>query len=185
MQPLFEGASQFPWTGTRVIGVDLSDSMYVHLRAVAGRYLQGRSGHTLQPTALVNEAYLKLDGRDSAGFENREHFLALASRIMRDILVDHARSKAAAKRGGGAIHVTVSNVAMGSQEEIVDLLALDTALERLAELNERHARVVELRFFGGLTAEETARVLDVSLATIERDWTKARAWLLVQLRASR
>ncbi|MEL6187621.1 MAG: ECF-type sigma factor [Myxococcota bacterium] len=162
--------------------MDVSDSTYQHLRAVAGRYLKGRSGHTLQPTALVNEAYLKLDRKDSAVFESREHFLAIASRVMRDILVDHARRKGAAKRGGEAAHVTVSGVAMGGQDEAIDLLALDLALEKLSELNARHARVVELRFFGGLSADEAARVLNVSLATIERDWAKARAWLLLQLR---
>lgn len=156
--------------------------MYRHLRAIAGRYLQGRQGHTLQPTALVNEAYLKLDKKDSDAFESREHFMAVASQIMRDILVDHARAKGADKRGGGAQQVSLSGVSVDDREEIVDVLALDRALTQLAELNPRHARVVELRFFGGLTSEEVASVLDVSLATVERDWTKARAWLLVQLR---
>ena len=156
--------------------------MYRHLRAIAGRYLHGRAGHTLQPTALVNEAFIKLDKKDSALFESREHFMAIAARAMRDILVDHARGKATDKRGGGAPHVTLSGVAIDQREQIIDVLALDAALRKLAELNVRHARVVELRFFGGLNSEDVARVLDISIATVERDWRQARAWLLVQLR---
>ncbi len=162
--------------------MDVSETMYQHLRAIAGRYLQDRPGHTLQPTALVNEAYLKLGRRDAEAFESREHFLAVAARAMRGILVDHVRRRTADKRGGGAGHVTLSGVAVDDKTEIVDVLALDSALQALADLNERHARVVELRFFGGLTTDEIARALGISAATVERDWVKARAWLLVQLR---
>lgn len=155
--------------------------MYAQLRAIAGRYLQGQRDHTLQPTALVNEAYLKLDGRDTASFENREHFMAVAARAMRQILVDHARRKTAEKRGGGAIRTTLSKLSVDDQDKAMDVLAIDEALTRLSELNPRHAQVVELKFFGGMTTPELARALDVSVATVERDWMKARAWLLVQM----
>ena len=164
-------------------GMDVSESTYRHLRAIAGRYLRNRPGHTLQPTALVNEAYLKLDRKESAAFKDKEHFMAVAARAMRDILVDHARRKAADKRGGGAAHVTLSGVANDDQQEVVDVIALDAALSELAELNARHAQVVELRFFGGMNADEVAKALEISVATVERDWVKARAWLLVKLRA--
>jgi RNA polymerase sigma-70 factor (ECF subfamily) len=162
--------------------MELSETMYAHLRAIAGRYLTDRAGHTLQPTALVNEAYLKLDKRETGSFESREHFMALAARIMRHILVDHARRKAADKRGGGLARTTLSNVALGTRDRAVDVLALDDALTTLAELNERHARVVELKVFAGMTTAEMARVLDIASATVERDWIKARAWLRVRMR---
>lgn len=160
--------------------MELSATTYAELRALAGRYLAGRSGHTLQPTALVNEAYLKLNRRDADAFQSREHFLAVAARTMRHILVDYARAKAADKRDGG-VRTTLSHVAVEGPEADLDLVALDDALTALAELNARHARVVELRFFAGMTAEEIARVLEVSVATVERDWKKARAWLVVRL----
>jgi RNA polymerase sigma-70 factor (ECF subfamily) len=165
--------------------LELSETMYAHMRAIAGRYLQGRPGHTLQPTALVNEAYLKLDKSDTDAFESREHFMAVAARAMRQILVDHARRKAADRRGGGAVRTTLSNVAIDDYEAVLDVLTLDDALTTLAGLNARHARVVELKFFAGMTTTEIARVLDVSVATVERDWMKARAWLLVRLRTDR
>ena len=161
--------------------MELSATTYAELRALAGRYLAGRSGHTLQPTALVNEAYLKLHRRDADAFESREHFMAVAARTMRHLLVDHARAKAADKRDGG-VRTTLSNVAVDWGDVNVDLVALDDALTALSELNARHARVVELKFFAGMTAEEIALVLEVSVATVERDWKKARAWLVVRLR---
>lgn len=159
--------------------------MYAHMRAIAGRYLQGRPGHTLQPTALVNEAYLKLDKRQTDAFESREHFMAVAARVMRDILVDHARRKSADKRGGGAERTTLSNLALDDRDAVLDVLALDDALTALAELHKRHAQVVELKFFAGMTTEEIARALDIAVATVERDWKKARAWLLVRLKSAR
>lgn len=159
--------------------MDVSETLYSHLRALAGRYLHGRSGHTLQPTELVAEAYLKLGHK---GFEGREHFLAVAARTMRGILVDHARHKLADKRGGGAVPVTLSGLAAEGSKDVIDILALDAALEALAALDPRAARVVELRYFGGLTMTEVGAALDVSVATAERDWSKARAWLLMTLR---
>ncbi len=156
--------------------------MYAHLRAIAGRYLQGRHGHTLQPTALVNEAYLKLDRHATGAFESREHFMALAARVMRHILVDHARRKMADKRGGGRERTTLSHVVVDDHDKALDVLALDAALTELARLDARHARVVELKVFAGMTTAETARAMDLSVATVERDWVKARAWLRVQLR---
>jgi RNA polymerase sigma factor (TIGR02999 family) len=164
--------------------LDLSDTMYAHLRAIAGRYLQRQPGHTLQPTALVNEAYLKLGKRDSGSFESREHFMASAARTMRSILVDHARSKASDKRGGGAVRTTLSEVAGEDHDRVLDVIALDQALTALAALHPRHARVVELKCFAGMTIPEIARALDVSVATVERDWMKARAWLVLRMAES-
>lgn len=155
--------------------------MYAEMRALAGRYLAGQSGHTLQPTALVNEAYLKLNRRETSAFESRDHFLAVTARAMRQILVDHARRKVADKRNGGSVRTTLSGVAVESTDKNLDVLVLDDALRNLASLNERHARVVELKFFAGMTTSEIGRVLDVSPATVERDWKKARAWLIVRL----
>jgi len=155
--------------------------MYAEMRALAGRYLAGRFGHTLQPTALVNEAYIKLNRRETGAFESREHFLAVAARAMRQILVDHARRKAADKRNSGSVRTTLSGVAIEGANDDLDVLVLDDALRTLAALNERHARVVELKFFAGMTTAEIGHVLDVSPATVERDWKKARAWLVVRL----
>ncbi|MEM1413380.1 MAG: ECF-type sigma factor [Myxococcota bacterium] len=160
---------------------ELSDTTYAHLRAIAGRYLKGRPGHTLQPTALVNEAYLKLEKREAGGFESREHFMAVAARVMRHILVDHARRKNADKRGGGRERTTLSRLAIDERERTLDVLDLDEALTALADLDARHAQVVELKVFAGMTSPEMARVLGVSVATVERDWVKARAWLRVRM----
>ncbi len=147
---------------------------------MAGKRLQGeRAAHTLQPTALVHEAYLRLQQQHNR-FHNRQHFLALAARAMRRVLVDHARRKVADKRGGEAIRVTLSGFeeAQGVVVEIdVDPIDLDRALERLAKLDERQVRVVELRFFAGATVNEAALALGVSAATVEREWRMARAWL--------
>jgi RNA polymerase sigma factor (TIGR02999 family) len=154
------------------------------LRALAAAYLRReRRGHTLQPTALVNEAYLRLFDQTRVRFENRAHFFGLAAQLMRRILVDHARQRRAAKRGGGAVRVTLHDEhAMGDGPEL-DLLELDAALDELAGLSARQARVVELKFFGGLAIDECATALDVSHATVERDWTVARAFLRRKLRA--
>lgn len=150
--------------------------VYDELRALAQSHLRHeRDGHTLNPTALVHEAYLKLLGQD-ADWQNRGHFFGIASLAMRRVLVHYARQRAAEKRGGGVQAVTLLDDHVGAAPAD-DLLALDEALDRLAEVAERPAKVVELRFFGGLTQEETAEVLGVSVPTVQRDWQTARAWL--------
>ena len=152
--------------------------VYEELRSMAARYLRSENpGHTLQPTALVHEAYLKLVDQKRVRWKNRAHFYGVASQAMRRILLDHARSRDAAKRGGGRTRVAVSDTPGGAEPREVDLIALDQALSRLSVLDVDQARIVELRYFGGLTVEETAEVVGVSMATIERDWRSARAWL--------
>lgn len=158
--------------------------VYGELKRLAAAQLRGeRQGHTLQPTALVHEAYLRLMKQHSVAWQNRAQFFALASQIMRRTLVDHARARHAAKRPGAGTRVQVDFEAAaappGSNE--VDLHALDEALDQLAAADPRQARIVELRFFGGLSHEEVAAVLDVSLATVNRDWRMARAWLYRRL----
>ena len=156
--------------------------VYQELRRVASARLRGEgSGHTLQTTALVHEAYLRLVGLDRMTLQNRTHFFAMAARLMREILVDHARRKNAIKRGGGVTIVGLDDVAPGVENAFIDVLALDEALTALTSLDERLCRVVELRFFAGLSIAETADALDVSSATVERDWTVAKAWLLQRL----
>ena len=148
------------------------------LRAVAQGYLAGRGSHTLQPTALVNEAFLKLFGTQALErVHDRSHFFALAARAMRQILTDHARQRAAAKRGGQAAEVTLGDALGNGVENLDDLLDVDAALAELASVDERQARVVELRFFAGLEIEEVAAVLELSVSTVEREWRAARAWL--------
>jgi RNA polymerase sigma factor (TIGR02999 family) len=156
--------------------------VYEELRRVARARLRSEgSDHTLQTTALVHEAYLRLVGLDRMTLQNRTHFFAMAARLMREILVDHARRKNAQKRGGGVTMLSLDDVAAGAENEVVDVLALDQALTDLAALEERLCRVVELRFFAGLSIAEAADALDVSSATVERDWTVAKAWLLQRL----
>ena len=160
---------------------ELMPVVYRELRRRAAYFLRReRRGHTLCPTDLVHEAYLRLC-RQNAGFQNREHFFGVASRLMRRILVDHARARLAGKRGKGLRVTLVEGLAAQPAVEM-DLLALDGALSELAALDERQVQLVELRFFGGLTLEEAARSLDVSLATANRDWAMARAWLRRRLR---
>jgi RNA polymerase sigma factor (TIGR02999 family) len=142
-------------------------------RRAADRLRREQPGHTLQPTALVHEAYLRLCEQD-AGWKNREQFFALASRIMRRVLVDHARARNARKRAAGPAQVTLADSA---ETREVDLIALNAALDELASLDERQARIVELRYFGGLRLDEVATALDVSLATVNREWRSAKAWL--------
>jgi RNA polymerase sigma factor (TIGR02999 family) len=144
-----------------------------------------RAGHSLQPTALVNEAYLRLVDVQRVRWQDRAHFLAVSARLMRRILVDVARSKLSQKRGGGAVRVTVAQALVLSDEPGQDLVALDDALQALARVDERKARVIELRFFGGLSDDETASVVKVSVATVRRDWQIAKAWLLRELRNER
>jgi RNA polymerase sigma factor (TIGR02999 family) len=140
------------------------------------------AGHSLQATALVNEAYLRLVDTRRVRWQDRSHFFAMSARLMRRILVDHARARLYQKRGGGAQRVTLVDTLGGSDERPHDLVALDDALEALARFDERRGQVVELRFFGGLTVEETAHVLGVSTDTVLRDWKLAKAWLLRELR---
>ena len=156
--------------------------VYDELRRQAARELRGeRAGHTLQPTALVHEVYLRLAQPRRVPWESRAEFFAAAAQAMRRILVDHARKRAAGKRAGNWTRIELADeVAIEGRPEL-DLLALDDALEGLAELDPRHARIVELRFFGGLSVPEAASVLKVSTATVKRDWSLARAWLLRRL----
>lgn len=161
----------------------LTPLVYDDLRRIARRHLAGeRRSVTLQPTVLVHEAYMRLARQQRAGWQDRAHFLAVAALTVRRLLVERARGRAALKRGGGAVAVTWSEVDEPLASPEMDVVALDEALERLAELSPRQARVVELRFFGGLTIEETARVLDVSRATVKADWQMARAWLFAALK---
>jgi RNA polymerase sigma factor (TIGR02999 family) len=152
------------------------------LHRVAARHMAGeRPGHLLQATALVNEAYLRLVDWKNVEWQNRAHFFGVAAQIMRRVLVDAARSRDRAKRGRGQIHVTLSEAADVSSNPPIDLVGLDDALVALAALNARQSRVVELRFFGGLSLEETAHVLNVSVGTVRRDWSLAQAWLYREL----
>jgi RNA polymerase sigma factor (TIGR02999 family) len=152
--------------------------VYHELRRVANARLRHeRPDHTLEATGLVHEAYLRLIGAQSPTPQNRAHLFAVAARLMREILVDHARRRAARKRGGSAVLVGLDESIQAPEVAVVDILALDQALDELQALDPRLSRVVELRFFSGLTIEETAEALDVSAATVERDWTVSRAWL--------
>lgn len=159
--------------------------VYEELRRIARRRLsKERPGHTLNTTALVHEAYLKLVGLDSIQYEGRAHFFAVAAQAMRNILVSYAQYKKAAKRGGGRPGVPLDEAVVMSEQQADGILALDEALGRLQALGERQYRVVESRFFAGLTIEETAEALDISPATVKRDWNLARAWLNRELRRS-
>jgi RNA polymerase sigma-70 factor, ECF subfamily len=152
------------------------------LQRLAHRYMsRERPGHTLQTTALLDDAYLQLAGKTHPQWQNRAHFFAVAAQIMRRIMVDHARQRHALKRGGGAIRITLDECAAVTQTRAAELLALDEALEKLAAADQRKARVVEMRYFGGLTMEEIADVLKVHVITVTRDWTAARAWLFAAL----
>jgi RNA polymerase sigma factor (TIGR02999 family) len=156
----------------------LTPLVYEELRKQAARYLRReRQGHTLQTTALIHEAYLRLvDARD-VNWQGRAHFFAIAANLMRRILVDHARRRDASKRGGSFVRMSLDETLAVAEEVEVDLIAIDEALDRLAALDPQQARVVELRFFSGLTVEETAAALGVSPKTVKRDWAVARAWL--------
>jgi RNA polymerase sigma-70 factor, ECF subfamily len=152
------------------------------LRRLAHRYMrQERAGHTLQTTALVNEAFLRLVNRKNLQWQNRAHFFGIAANLMRTILVDHARSHASAKRGGGARKLELNEALVVSQQKASEVIALDEALKQLALIDPRQSRIVELRFFGGLTVEEAAEVLNVSPVTIKREWSTAKAWLYREL----
>jgi RNA polymerase sigma factor (TIGR02999 family) len=152
------------------------------LRRLAHRYMsRERAGHTLQTTALINEAFLHLVNRKNLQWENRAHFFGLAAQVMRTILVDHARSHASAKRGGGTRNLELDEALVVSQQKAAEVVALDEALKQLAAIDPRQSRIVELRFFGGLTVEEAAEVLQVSAVTIKREWSTAKAWLYHEL----
>jgi len=157
---------------------ELTPLVYEELHRLAHYYMSGeRAGHTLQTTALVNEAYLRLIDWKNVQWQNRAHFFAVSAQLMRRILVDFARARGYDKRGGGVRAEALDEAALVTDEKGTDLVALDEALGALAELDERQARIVELRFFGGLTNEEVAEVLKVSEGTVRRDWSLARAWL--------
>ena len=152
--------------------------VYEELHRLAHRYMsRERDGHTLQTSALVNEAYCRLINQKDVEWQNRAHFFGIAAQLMRRILVDHARSRASAKRGGSAHHVPLDEALIVSEERAAEVVALDDALKSLAEIDPRKSQLVELRFFGGLSIEETAEVLNVSPGTVMRDWTLAKAWL--------
>jgi len=171
------------WSGGDVAAREsLVPLVYDELRRLARYYLASqRSDHTLQSTAIVHEAYLRLAGRDNVHWENRRHFFAVAAQLMRRILVDHARKRNAAKRGGAQLTLLVDEAVEPSSQRELDLVALDDALKALAELDERQSRIVELRFFGGLSIEDTSRLLEISPATVKREWSTARAWLYEEI----
>ena len=157
--------------------------VYDELRRLAGRYMRReRADHTLQATALVHEAYLKLVQHQSVDWQNRAHFFGIAAQVMRHILVDHARGHGREKRGAGQQFVSLEEALVFSPEKSVELLKLDESLQRLTKLDPRQGRIVELRFFGGLTVEETAHVLGISPKTVKREWSVAKAWLHGDLR---
>ena len=165
--------------GDRFALDELVPIVHQELRRLARLQLRGeRSNHTLQTTALVNEAFIRLVDLRRIRWQDRAHFLSLSARLMRRILVDHARSRNYQKRGGGAVNVTLDDVLVASPERGADLVALDDALEGLARVDPRKSQVVELRFFGGLSVEETAEALKVSPETVLRDWRLAKVWLL-------
>ena len=157
--------------------------VYRELRLLAAHYLQAeRSGHTLQPTALVHELYLRLVEQDRADWKDRAHFLAVAAKLMRHILVDYARARGTAKRDGMATRIEIAGFELSGEEpRTEEILAVDEALDRLAELDPQQTRVVELRYFAGLTVEETAEAIGISARTVKRDWAMASAWLRNEL----
>ena len=160
--------------------------VYAELHRLAHRHMRGeRHGKTLQTTALVNEAYLRLVDSERVRWQNRTHFFAISAQLMRRILVDAARARGSLKRGGAVVHVTLDESAVVSRKSDADLVALDEALTRLAALDARKGKVVELRYFGGLTVEETAEALHVSRDTVMRDWRIAKLWLLRELKNGR
>lgn len=164
---------------------ELYPLVYEELHRLARRYMsRERKGHTLQTTALINEAYVRLVDQKNVRWANRSHFFAISAQIMRRILIDHARRHAYAKRGGGAQQVSLEEVAMVAHDASSELVRLDEALKILAKMDPRRCHVVELRYFGGLSNEEIANVLNVSENTVTRDWNLARAWLHQQLTGS-
>jgi RNA polymerase sigma factor (TIGR02999 family) len=167
------------WTDGDARALDhLLPLVYDELRRLAQSYLRRENvGHTLQSTALVHEAYLRLVDQRDVNWQNRSHFFGIAAQMMRRVLVDHARAHHAAKRGSGGIKVTLDEGLVAAEQRDVNVIALDDALNKLAEMDPQQSRVVELRFFAGLSIEETAEVMKISPATVKRDWAMAKAWL--------
>ena len=162
---------------------DLLDAIYVELRRIAGSLMaREREGHTLQPTALISEAYLRMVNQEAADYADRSHFVSVAARCMRNVLVDHARAKRAAKRGGDITITGIDLENAGADDRTFETLELNDALEKLARLDERAARVCEMRLFGGMTMPEIAGALNVSPRTVDGDWATARLWLSRELR---
>lgn len=169
-------------SGDRVALEKLIPLVQPELQRLAHRYMsRERPGHTLQTTALLNDAYLELSDKTHPQWQNRAHFFAVAAQLMRRIMVDHARQRQALKRGGGAIKVTLDDSIMSAESRSAELLALDEAMEKLAAFDQRKADVVEMRYFGGLTMEEIAEVMKIHVNTVMRDWKAARAWLFAAL----
>lgn len=185
MMPASEDMTQIltaATAGDQVAADKLLPLVYDELRALAARYLQEeRPSHTLQTTALVHEAYLKLIDQRRAKWKDRTHFFAVAATAMRRILVNHAKAKKRSKRGGDQEKISLDVAAAIYEERALDLVALDEALEQLAAMDQQQSRIVELRFFGGLTVDEVAEVLGISARTVHREWTTARAWLRGQI----
>ena len=170
--------------GNRNVLDDLVPVVYGELRRLAASYMRReRPDHTLQTTALVHEAYLQLVGQERAHWENRSQFFGVAAQLMRRILVDHARAHGAAKRGGAATKISFDDAIVLAHEQTGDLVAIDELLTRLAAIDPQQVRIVELRFFSGLSVDETAQVMGISDRTVKRDWAMAKAWLLRGLRA--
>ena len=171
------------WGNGNKLALDgLMPLVYDELHRIASRYLRReRQGHTLQTTALINEAYLRIVDQKRVNWQSRAHFFGIAAQMMRRILVDHARSHLYAKRGGGAQKLTLDEAIATPQERDFDLVALDDALTTLAQIDPQQSRIIELRFFGGLTIEETAEVIGISPATVKRDWNMAKAWLFGEI----
>jgi RNA polymerase sigma factor (TIGR02999 family) len=169
-------------SGDNAALAELTPLVYEELRGLAHHYMDGeRPGHTLQTTALVNEAYLRLADQTNSNWQSRAHFFAVAARAMRHILVNYAKSNQAQKRGGGAARIELDEAAILSPEQSKEIVDLHEALERLATLNSRKARVVELKYFGGLNQDEIAEVMKISTVTVRRDWMFAKTWLYDEL----
>ena len=161
---------------------DLVPLIYPELRRLARKYMrQEKPGHTLQTSALINEAYLRLAGTEAAEWQNRSHFFAVAAQVMRHILIDHARKHQVARRGGGLLRVSLDETAFASHERAAEFMALDEALTKLALVDARKSQIVEMKFFGGLTVEEVAEVMKLSPITIKREWRAAKAWLHLEI----
>ncbi|HST22588.1 MAG TPA: sigma-70 family RNA polymerase sigma factor [Blastocatellia bacterium] len=168
-------------SGDRAALNELVPLVYGELHRLAKNFFRRRPNHTLQPTALINEVYLRMVGQQGTNWQGRAHFFGVAAKTMRNLLVDHARLQKASKRGGSQLRLSLADVEQPNREAEVDCLALDEALKKLTGLNPQYGQVVELRYFGGLTIEETAEVMSVSHATVERDWKFARVWLKREL----
>ncbi len=171
------------WHGGDRAALDrLVTAVYAELRRLAHLHLaRERRGHTLQTTALVNEAYLRMIGTNRVDWRDRAHFLAVSARLMREVLMQYARLRVAGKRGGAPVRVEFEEAALSAPERSADLIALDDALDSLSEIDPREAKIVELRFFGGLSEEETGHVLGISGRTVRRDWEHAKVWLVREL----